>query len=109
MKKFSLRIYLIFAITVIAFASCTRSPEAPEGFEHHNSLSHSYLIDYKEGECEVNISEENPEISYMSIEDKEGKFLVEVYATKADDDERYKFPYYQTIDSIFAGKTDSIY
>lgn len=108
MKKTSFKKFMIFMIVVLALASCTRSPKAPEGYEHHNSLSHNYIIDYKEGLCDVKISEKSGNNSYISIADKEGTFLVEVLALRAGDEERYKFPYYQTIDSVYAGNLKSL-
>ena len=94
-KSLIISIFVLFSLS-----SCWRNPTPTEGFGRHNSKIFRYLIDYPNDVCNVS-ADDSTNQQVLQIGDKNSNYLIHILALKADNDKRYKFGYYTSIDSLY--------
>lgn len=93
------KIILLLLVFVVTMTSCHHTTTAPEGMLRHNVQTYRYFIDYPKDSCKVK-TEVDKNVNIFTIADNDGNYHVDVLAIKSGEDERYKFDFYKTLDSL---------
>ncbi len=93
----------IVLLAILFLPSCRRNPVADEGMELYNSEKFRYLINYPENMCELSVDAKE-RFHVLQIADKNNNYLIEILAMKTENDKRYKYDYYSTVDTLYYPK-----
>lgn len=98
-----IKLFQSLAIAAFAFlflTSCWQAPSPADGLCRHNSKTFRYRIDYPDNMCNVSLDNKTGQ-QVLQISDKNNNYKIHILALKTENDKRFKFDYYSTIDSLY--------
>ncbi len=92
-------IALIF-ICLFTITSCWRETSPEEGLTRYRDKNYRYNIDYPIDSCKTSLDNQGS-LQVLTIADNDNNYRIQVLSLKSEQDKRYKFTYYPTVDTLF--------
>ena len=87
-------------VSLLTMTSCWIETSPPEGLARHTSKLFRFDIDYPLDSSSATLKEKDG-FHLLTILDNDDSYRIQLLALKTDDDNRYKFDFYPTIDTLY--------
>lgn len=87
-------------ICLFTITSCWRETSPEEGLNRYRDKNYRYNIDYPIDSCKTSLDNQGS-LQVLTIADNDNNYRIQVLSIKSEQDKRYKFTYYTTVDTLF--------